>query len=470
MAVLKQVELETEINHYSEALAFVESLNISTIALGLSRMRRLLSLLDHPQNDLSIVHIGGTNGKGSVSAMLTRIFRAAGYRVGTFVSPHLQDIRERVLLNGEWIDLADFCQEVESLRATLHHHQVGVGDWPTYFEFLNLLAFRYFQRQGVDLVFMEVGLGGRLDSTNVIETPLLSVITSLSIDHEEYLGSSLKEIAGEKAGIIKVGVPLVLGPKMPKEALDVFIEKSEEVGSPLLQADSERCIERGNEGDLELSGNKLKGRTLWDSGREIELTLPLLGAYQVQNLATVLTVLDALKCRGFDVSKEALKMGLKSVHWPARFDYYPEQALVIDGGHNAEGFRVLGEGLRAYFQGRSLVWLVSLRLKRPLKALVELISGFEETEAVYCVPGPNASQYYSAELLEQSLRSVLGDSRDIRRFESVGRALSFFHNSQNTQGDSMVSQRLGVVCGSLYTAGEAIQSVGRVDEWGSSDC
>ncbi len=440
---------------YAEALQFMDALDVSAMKLGLSRIRRVLDLLENPQDDLAVVHIGGTNGKGSVSAMLTRIYLAAGYGVGTFVSPHLSDIRERIVLDGEWISQEDFVRELESLRQALCRFELDADDWPTYFEFLNILAFRYFHRQGVELVFMEVGLGGRLDSTNVLKKPLLSVITSISLDHQERLGNSIKEIAGEKAGIIKPLVPLVLGPRFSDEAFDVFTQKSQELSAPLNQAKVERCqlIETKKKDD-----KSPKAQLFWDSGREIELALPLLGQYQQENLTTVLTVLDELNIQGFEVSKEATRVGLRQVVWPARFEFFPEHSLLLDGGHNEAGFQVLGQSLRHHFKEAPLFWLISLRSNRPLEALVSMIASFENTQAVYCVSGPQAHLYYSPEDLadafkkafEETGKALIPDIRcfdeSVLAFEELQRVLAF-----EKEGEP---EALGVICGSLYTAGE----------------
>ncbi len=442
------IDSKKPITSYEEALSFVESLDISATKLGLSRIRRILERLENPQNELSIIHIGGTNGKGSVSAMLTQVLTAEGYRVGTFVSPHLYDIRERIQLDGRWISKTDFMNEVVSLYEVLWQYELPQDEWPTYFEFLNILAFRYFYRQQVDMAVLEVGLGGRLDSTNVVEKPVLSIITGIAKDHQEHLGSSITAIAGEKAGIIKADVPLVLGAGVPEEALKVMQEKSKRLNVSWVQASQERCKRLENKVSDELSS----GQRVWDSVGKMELILPLLGSYQVENLTTVLTALGRLEDQGVRVSKESIKGGLAKVRWPARFHYFETQKLLIDGGHNAQGFQALQTGIQRYFGESPLFWLVSLRNNRPLDTLVNMVSSFENSVKIYCIAGPNPSLYFPSIVLAERFEHVFPNKT--RCFKDIRSALCAFESERLMIGGV---DCVGLICGSLYTAGDAIQ-------------
>lgn len=286
--------------------------------------------LDNPQDKFKTIHIGGTNGKGSTSHMLAAIFQQAGYKTGLYTSPHLKDFRERIRINGEMISqefVTDFIGHQQEIIEEIN---------PSFFEVTVAMAFSYFAEQNVDIAIIEVGLGGRLDSTNII-TPELSVITNISLDHTNILGNTLKEIAGEKAGIIKTNIPVVIGESHP-ETDQVFIQKAKETNSPIIFADQQIQITKSvkNNEYLSISISKNGALILKD------LLLDLTGTYQLKNILTVIQAVETLRSLDFKIDNHALYSALKNVKGltdlMGRWQILGEHPLVVcDTGHNIAG-------------------------------------------------------------------------------------------------------------------------------------
>jgi dihydrofolate synthase/folylpolyglutamate synthase len=321
------------------------SSELAKAEFNLDRMRDLMAELGDPQKQYPIVHVAGTKGKGSVCAFAASGLRAAGYRVGLYTSPHLLDYCERIQING--IPVSH-----ESLVYLVERAKPAVARIPklTTFEITTGLGLLWFAAQKADVAVVEVGLGGRLDATNVV-TPIVSVITSLSYDHMAVLGNTLAKIALEKAGIIKAGVPVVSAPQKP-EALDVLRRVAGEHQAPftLVGKDVEfRPL------DHSLDGQRLTVDGLHDS---IALTVPLLGSHQVENAAIAAAALWSLRGRGLEISDVALRNGFATVHWPARFQVVQrEPTVILDSAHNQDSFARLSQALDDYFPGRQ-VYLV----------------------------------------------------------------------------------------------------------------
>lgn len=307
----------------------------SASTFNLDRMARLLELLGQPHQRYPALHIAGTKGKGSVSAMCASILRASGLRTGLYTSPHLHDFRERIQINGDLIPPEAVADIVTRLQ-TLEPRVPGI----TTFELTTALAFEYFARAGVEAAVIEVGLGGRLDATNTI-TPRVSVITSLSYDHTELLGATLDKIAFEKGGIIKPGVPVITAPQAP-EALAVLECLAAERQAPLTVL--------GRHAHTRPVRHDLRGQTfeLWgDDLPPVTLTTPLLGAHQVENAALACL---AVRASGLNVPGTALTAGLAATVWPGRFEVLPgAPTVILDGAHNRDSARRLAETVRAYF-------------------------------------------------------------------------------------------------------------------------
>jgi len=310
----------------------------------LGRVVRLLALLDNPHRKFRSVHVAGTKGKGSTSVMIASILRAAGYRVGLYTSPHLHTFRERIRLDDEMISE----RSVATLTERLQPLVAQVPNLTT-FEIITVLACEYFAESEADLVVLEVGLGGRLDATNVV-TPLAAVITPISFDHTQYLGHTLTAIATEKAGIIKPGVPVVSAPQ-PAEALAVIEATCRERGAPLTVVDrawtwrSEKATPEGQ------TFSARPGDGTWNTYR-----LPLLGSHQLVNAATTLTTVDVLRSLDIDVPAEAVTAGLSNVRWPGRLEVMGRRPwVVVDGAHNGDSARKLAVALPALFPYRRMV-------------------------------------------------------------------------------------------------------------------
>jgi folylpolyglutamate synthase/dihydrofolate synthase len=326
---------------YAAARAVLDRLPRLEVKPGLSRTNRLLDGLGHPERAFPAVHVAGTNGKGSVVAMLDGVLRRAGYRVGRFTSPELIDFRDRVEIDGQWLPEAEWADGIARMEAEL----VDSSDPPTQFEAIAALAFDAFSRHAVDIALIEVGLGGRFDATNVVR-PLVSILCNVSLDHTAVLGDSIEQIAWEKAGIAKPGVPLLFG-DLPKEAEALLHVECEEVGAvPISAAGFE--VERSRV-DWETATYRVARPGFPDS-----LELGLLGGYQRENLRVALGAIEILREAGFEVSETAIAEGLRAVRWPGRFEVERRRPnVVLEGAHNVAGAEWLVKDIEALVPERS---------------------------------------------------------------------------------------------------------------------
>ncbi|MCD7857591.1 MAG: bifunctional folylpolyglutamate synthase/dihydrofolate synthase [Clostridiales bacterium] len=345
---------------YESTLAYIHQVSWRGQKPGLSRTRDLLSALGSPERQLRFVHIAGTNGKGSTAACLASILQAAGYRVGLYTSPFLNRFNERVQVNGVPISDGDLEQVVDEIRP----HADAMADAPTEFELITALGFLYFARQRCDIVVLEVGLGGELDSTNVIPAPECAVITALGMDHVRELGPTLADIARAKAGIIKPGTTVVSYGGAP-EADEVIAAKCRETGCPLISAPFQH---------LTVHSTDLEGCRFDFDGLQ-DLTIPLLGACQPKNAAVAVTAARVLKQRGWQISDEAIRRGLASVSWPGRFELLSRSPmLILDGSHNPHGMRATVDSLRVVFPGEKFVFLLSVMADKDYPAMLDLLA------------------------------------------------------------------------------------------------
>jgi len=354
--------------NYHEVWTFLDNLQFFKIKLGLDSMRMFLGELGSPEQGLRFVHIAGTNGKGSVAATLLALLSRAGYRVGLYTSPHLSSVRERFRINDEFIPEDEFAEEGSRIHAILKERQI------TYFEFTTALAMLWYARRKVDLVLLEVGLGGRLDATNVV-TPLVSVITNVSMDHEMYLGSTLAEIAGEKAGIIKPGVPVVAGvgtgeTEDERVVLAVVEHFCRQRKAPLFLHGRDFFVEPAGEGKWDYWAMKRKGCCQLRQ-KITELSSNLKGRYQMLNGGLALATLEILEPLGFAVHEEAVRAGLQEVSWPGRLESFclsrsdglrvddcgaaDSLRYLLDGAHNPAGVDALCEALNNDYEYDRLI-------------------------------------------------------------------------------------------------------------------
>lgn len=330
--------------NYEEALEYIHGVSWTFCKPGLERIDELCEKLGHPERELQFVHVAGTNGKGSFCSMLSSVLASQGYKVGLYTSPYIKVFNERMQINGENISNGELVSLTERMRPIAD----SMTDKPTEFELITALAFEYFRSNGCDVVVLEAGMGGRLDSTNIIESSLLSVISGIALDHTAFLGDSVAKIAAEKAGIIKRGCPVLFG-GVDAEAEAVIRAKAIEQDSELYVTDYSK---------LKIKEMTLAG-TRFDFGEHKDMSISLLGTYQPRNAASVLSAIDILRGRGLEISERAIKKGLAAAKWSARFEVLSNDPLVIfDGAHNPQGIAAAVESIKLYF-GDEKVYLLT---------------------------------------------------------------------------------------------------------------
>jgi dihydrofolate synthase/folylpolyglutamate synthase len=366
---------------YRDALGFIYGLSNLEAAgsraaehFDLSRMERLLTELGSPETQFKSVHVAGTKGKGSVCAMLESILRSAGHRTGLYISPHLHTFRERIRVAGEYISEDEFGSWVDRIKPL-----VAAIPGTSTFEAATAIGLAHFARQDVDIAVLEVGLGGRLDATNVV-TPLVSVITSISRDHTDVLGDTLAKIAYEKAGIIKPGISVVSAPQ-PAEALQVIQAMSTEREAPLTLVGRDWCWQSIR---ADLDGQTF---SLLRNGSPVaaysSLSIPLLGDHQLINATTAVAAGAVLRDSGVGISEDAVRDGLKQVHWPARLEILGRQPLVIiDGAHNDESCRRLAQAIRDHFDYNRVVAIFGTSADKDNAAMLEALRGLEPSTVI----------------------------------------------------------------------------------------
>jgi dihydrofolate synthase/folylpolyglutamate synthase len=345
--------------NYTEALGYTTSLVKFGIQLGLERFQELLRRVGSPHTAFRAVHVAGTNGKGSTTTLIAAVLREAGYRTACYLSPHLFDFRERIQIDGVPIPPEAFARQVARLKPEIE----ALAQDPRYgqtteFELITAAAFGYFAEQKVDVAVLEVGLGGRLDATNVIPPPLVAVITSIGFDHQEVLGHSLRQIAREKAGILKPGVPVVTGVTQP-EALQAIEETAHGLGCTL------HTVAKAAPAYARYTTDA-SGLSLWWPGRPLRgLRLALRGPFQQANAAMAATALRILAEQGLAIPEEVLRRGLEQARLPGRFQVLrlgpPPRVLVLDVAHNQDGARALAEALKATFPERKGLFVVGMK-------------------------------------------------------------------------------------------------------------
>lgn len=326
-----------------ETLAYIHGNYWNGGTFGLGRMNQLLDLIGHPEKGLKFIHIAGTNGKGSTASMSANILQKAGYTVGLYTSPYIFKFHERMQVNGVCIsdeELIQICAEIKEKADTMESQ-------PSEFELVTCIAFVYFKRHHCDIISLEVGLGGEYDATNTIESPEVAVLTNIGLDHTEILGDTLEKIAQTKSKIVKPGCDCVTY-REPASVEAVFEARCKEVGVRWTKADFD---------SLKPVSASLEGQVFhW--GPYENLYLPLLGQHQLKNAATVLTIIQVLRQRGWKISDEALREGLATVSWPGRFELVAREPLfIVDGGHNPQCIEALVNNVRDYLGGKKLVIL-----------------------------------------------------------------------------------------------------------------
>ena len=375
--------------NYEEALEYIHAVQWAGHKPGLSRTRTLLAALGDPHKTLKFVHVAGTNGKGSTAAMLASCLQAAGYRVGLFTSPFINRFNERIQINGEQIPDEALVQLVERVRPAAD----AMTDIPTEFEIITALGMLWFAEQKCDIVVLEVGLGGTLDSTNVIDPPECAIITALGMDHVKELGPTIADIAAAKAGILKPGSPAVSYGGVP-EADAVIARVAKEQHAPLTVVDFHKL--RCDGGDLD--------EVTFDFDGLNGVRLPLIGSYQPKNAATAITTLRVLREKGWNIPEEAIRKGLETVRWPGRFELLRHSpAFLLDGSHNAHGMRATVQSLQDRFPGEKFVFLISIMADKDVSEMLALLEPLARQFVTVAAHTPRATP---AETLAAQIRAA----------------------------------------------------------------
>lgn len=389
--------------NFQEAVNYLTGLSKFGINLGLSRMEHLLQVFGNPEKDLKVIHVAGTNGKGSTIAMTANILKQAGYRVGVYISPHLYCFTERMSINGENISPDRLAELTARVKPVLDRLPIETNlDKATEFEVTTLLAFLYFAEEKVDYVILEVGLGGRLDATNVV-TPIVSVITNVDFDHMAQLGDTLPAIAGEKAGIIKEGSSAVTASLEP-EVLQVIRSVCRQKNVPLLEVGKDIVWQKGIS-DLCKQTFQLKLKDKIYS----ELQTGLLGEHQILNAAATLGIIVSLNNRGADISEEALRRGLMETVWPGRLEIMQrEPVVIVDGAHNEAGAKTLRKALEEVFSYERLILLLGIFADKAVSDVVEQLAPLADSVIVSKSTNPRAmSPEELAEIVKKKNNRVI---------------------------------------------------------------
>lgn len=419
--------------NYDEAMSYIKNTAKFGSKYGLERTEKILELLGSPNKKLKCIHIAGTNGKGSTTAMLSEVLKEAGYKVGMYISPYLEEFEERIQINGQNISKEDLAKVVTEVSAAVDEI-IDLGyEHPTEFEIITCTMFKYFYEERIDYAVVEVGLGGRLDSTNVI-TPILSIITSISYDHMKILGDTLDKIAYEKAGIIKEGVPLVLYPQ-EEESLKVIKNICLERKAELIEVPEGCAILKqasSHKQDLEIKTKKYS----------YNICLSLLGKHQILNCAVVVYAVEELINIGLDIKKEHLIKALEKVKWPGRLEVMKENPLVvIDGAHNIDGIKKLSNSIDTYFKYEKMVLILGILADKQVEDMISVIAP-KAHKIITVTPHSERAELSKklADMIKKVNSNVEAEEDYVKAYEL---GLSYCNKED-----------LLLICGSLYMIGD----------------
>ena len=400
------------------------------IHLGLGRIEQLLADLDNPHHHVPIIHVAGTNGKGSVTAYLSAVLTEAGYQVGRFTSPHLVDWTERICLNEKSISATKLEQTLQQIQTAINLNPERES--PTQFEVITAAAWLYFAQAKVDIAVMEVGLGGRLDATNVCNHPLVSIITSISREHWQRLGSTLGAIAGEKAGILKSNCPAVIG-TLPSEAKEVVATRINELNCPAIWVKPAQKIREGWAEYI----SEFKSKS-------IQYPLPLLGEVQLNNSAIAIATLQILQQQGWHISESVIQTGMAKTHWLGRLQWtsWNNHKLLLDGAHNTSAAKALRQYIDTLNQ--PVTWVMGMLSTKDHTGILAAL--LRPGDQLYSVPVSEHSTAAPQDLVNLAT-TICPDLSDCQAFQELFPALDFAVQKSNE------SEKLIVLCGSLYLIG-----------------
>lgn len=424
---------------YSEAIDYIYDLTKYGIKLGLKNINYLLYLLGEPHKKLKIIHVAGTNGKGSTCSSISSILQSDGYKVGLYTSPHLVDFAERIKINHKPIDRKKVSELLERIKPYIEKvANTPSYNHPTFFEVITSMAFLYFFEEQVDFLVLEVGLGGRLDATNVCE-PLISVITHIDYDHMDQLGNSLQEIAREKGGIIKPE-GIVISSNQYEEAYNEIKKIAEEKNSLIYSI--------GREINYKIVKSDIKGVIFDLKGIYHEyknLHTPLLGRHQADNSATAITAIEALKIRGVNITEKAIRAGLEKVKWTGRLEIIQHKPiLVLDGAHNPNGVKVVRDALKEIFSYHRLILVLAIFADKDYKKMIQII--VPNADLIIATKTENSRATSPRIIAKEAAKYI--DQNKIIVTENIPQAINCALS--NSKEDDLIC-----ITGSLYTVGEA---------------
>ncbi len=374
-------------NNFEEAILYLEDLNKFGWKPGLERIEKLLEALDNPEKTFKSIHIGGTNGKGSVTVTISKVLEDQGYKVGKFISPEIYNVRERIQINSQWIPEDKLIKILSEISIIITEMKAGGYEEPTNFEVWTAMCFKYFSDEKIDFGVIEVGLGGEIDSTNVID-PLLSIITNVSIDHKDYLGETETEIAKVKSGIIKKGRPVITG-STNQDVLKVIETKTKITGSSIYRY--------GIEFDgLEKKFNECLSNFIFQNkDYELEVDYSLVGHHQIINGSVALEAIYVLKKIGFDLDIKKAVVSLAKVEWAGRLEmiYYKGKRILLDAAHNLEGAKNLALALTDIYNYRKLVLMVGILADKERQKMIDYLGPFGDKVIVTKPNSPRADDF-----------------------------------------------------------------------------
>lgn len=360
---------------YQKARSYIDEAHRFGGEMSLGTITRFLDRLGNPQDDLQFIHIAGTNGKGSVGAYLASVLQEAGYRIGRFISPTLYAYRERIQINGNYISKEDFGRLMDPVAAAIEQMKQANETLPSPFEIETALSFLYYREKKCDMVLLECGLGGLNDATNVVRNTRLAVITSISMDHMEYLGNSLGEIAKQKAGIIKPGAVVVTCLQQPEAAAVISAECRN--GKNLLAV--------GKAYDAKVQEFDLQHLTFTYRGRTV--TIHLAGAHQLENAVLALTGIQALIDQGYEITEEQIRIGFEKTRWNGRFTILKKEPyFIVDGAHNPDAAKKLKQSIQMYFEDKRLIFLMGVFKDKQYDQIASILTPMADTVIVMETP------------------------------------------------------------------------------------
>lgn len=422
-----------------DPIAYINEPRWQESRYGLERTRELLDRIGRPQDKLKFVHVAGTNGKGSTCAFLESVLRAAGYKTGLFTSPYIITFEERIRVNGQNITSEDLRDVTWYVREHAEAMAEATGEHPTEFELMTAVAFEHFARSGCDIVVVEVGLGGRLDSTNIIEAPEACVITRIGLDHTDLLGNTLEAIATEKSGIIKPGAAVISWPQEDAAAMAAIERAASAVGANVVTPDF-----------AQMKVMPIEGAIRPFEYRGVRYRTSLLGSYQPSNAALAIEAAFALQARGWNVTDDDIERGMAATAWPARFEVVSAgpPAVIVDGGHNPQGADVLAQSLADAFPGQKIVFLMSVLADKDYTAMIRRVAPL--AAAFACATPPNPRALAAPDLVDAIKTIMVEEGLEEVPLEACTDFAQAMQKARELAGDAHP------ICafGSLYSVGE----------------